>query len=63
MVLALIFGAVIYKVISNIFDKILCYKYGMTTLSTFDEFFLTDDTKCNLCSCLRFESFDFDKMS
>jgi hypothetical protein len=63
VVLALFFGAIIYKLASKILDMFLCKYYNMRALSTFDDFFLVDDKKCVLSGVFRFSQFDFEKMS
>jgi hypothetical protein len=35
----------------------------MHTLSSIDEFFLTDEKGCIVLGCVKFQAFDFDKMS
>lgn len=62
-ILALFFGAIIYKIASRILDAFLCKFYNMRTLSSFDDFFLVDDKNCVLSGVFRFNKFDFDKMS
>ena len=62
-VLALFFGAIIYKLASKILDTFLCKFYNMRTLSSFDDFFLVDDKKCVLSGVFRFNQFEFEKMS
>ena len=42
---AFLAGTVVYKVISKILDKFLCYLFNMKTLGPFDEFWLYDDKK------------------
>ena len=62
--LALVFGTIIYKALSHIFDRILCQMLNMRTLSSFDEFFLSDPKKCKIGGVMRFPGgFDFNKMS
>ena len=43
----------IYKCISALLDRFLCKIHGMRTLSSFDNFFLSDDRKCIIAACLR----------
>ena len=63
VILALFFGAIIYKLASKILDAFLCKFYNMRTLSSFDDFFLVDDKKCVLSGVFRFNTFEFEKMS
>ena len=62
--LALFLGTIIYKLASKFFDIILCKLKGMRTLSSFDNFFLSDDKKCIISGGFRFTSnFDFETLS
>lgn len=61
--LMLVFGAVAYKILSRIVDWFLCRVFKLRTMSVFDEFFLADEKKSVASGYMRFEAFEFDKMS
>ena len=42
VVLAVVFGSILYNVICDIFDKIVCKVFGMIKLTAIDEIFIYD---------------------
>ena len=64
VVMVFLAGTIVYKLASKILDFFLCKIKGMRTLSSFDNFFLSDDKKCIISGGFRFTSnFEFEKLS
>jgi len=58
-VISLFFGAIVFKLLSRVFDKIAGYIQGMRKLTPLDEMFLTDKDYGQVCIMMRFPAFDF----